>query len=88
MSDHEKSLKARLQFYEDINAGKYDLATTVKQMRKIVGMTQPEFAKLVKVAPRIIIDIERGVANPTLSTLTKIGKPFGLSIIFHREEQT
>ena len=76
----------RLQFYQDIENGKYDLAETLKRMRKIVGMTQPEFAKLVNVAPRIIIDIERGVANPRLSTLQKIGEPFGLKLVFRQQK--
>jgi putative transcriptional regulator len=61
---------------------KLTLAETVKSMRAIVGMTQPEYAKFVGIAPRIIIDLERGVGNPTLETLRKIGKPFRLDIIF------
>jgi DNA-binding XRE family transcriptional regulator len=73
-------LKAREIFYEQIANNQLTLANAVKAMRAIVGMTQPEYAKLVGVAPRIIIDLERGVGNPTLSSLKKIGKPFRLSI--------
>ena len=47
-------------------------------MRKIVRMTQVEYARLVGVAPRIVIDLERGVGNPTLASLEKLGRPFGL----------
>ena len=76
------ALLAREQFYEQIAQNKLTLAETVKAMRAIVGMTQPEYAKFVGVAPRIIIDLERGVANPTLTTLRKIGKPFRLEVFF------
>ena len=78
-----QGINARAEFYENLANNKLTLAETVKAMRAIVGMTQPEFAKFVGIAPRIIIDLERGVGNPTLSTLRKIGKPFRLDLIFH-----
>jgi putative transcriptional regulator len=77
-----QSLAAREQFYEQLAKKNLTLAETVKSMRAIVGITQPEYAKFVGIAPRIIIDLERGVGNPTLETLIKIGKPFRLNIIF------
>jgi len=77
-----QDIDAREKFYEQISNKKLTLAETVKTMRAIVGMTQPEYAKFVGIAPRIIIDLERGVGNPTLETLRKIGKPFRLDIVF------
>jgi len=77
-----QDLEAREKFYEQLANKKLTLAETVKAMRTIVGMTQPEYAKFVGIAPRIIIDLERGVGNPTLETLRKIGKPFRLNIVF------
>lgn len=74
----------KIQFYEEVEAGKLSLQDTVRGMRKILKMTQTEYATLVGVAPRIIIDLERGVANPTLKTLEKIGRPFRLKINFRR----
>ncbi len=82
MTKKIQDLEAREKFYELLTNKKLTLAETVKTMRTIVGMTQPEYAKFVGIAPRIIIDLERGVGNPTLETLKKIGKPFRLSIIF------
>jgi hypothetical protein len=35
----------RVQFYEDVAAGKLSLQETLKKMRAISGLTQPEFAK-------------------------------------------
>lgn len=74
--------QAREKFYEQLANHTLTLAETVKAMRSIVGMTQPEYAKFVGIAPRIIIDLERGVGNPTLNTLKKIGKPFRLNLVF------
>lgn len=75
-------LEAREKFYEQLANKELTLAETIKTMRAIVGMTQPEYAKFIGIAPRIIIDLERGVGNPTLQTLRKIGKPFRLDIVF------
>ncbi len=75
-------IKARVDFYNDLSQGALTLADTVRRMRAIAGKTQAEYAELVGVAPRIIIDLERGVGNPTLKTLEKIGAPFGLRIAF------
>ncbi len=72
-------MAAREAFYNSIEKNELTLSQTLKAMRKLVKMTQPEFAQFVGVAPRVIIDIEREVANPRLSTLEKIAKPFGLS---------
>lgn len=77
-----QDLEARKKFYEQIKNNELSLADSVRAMRAIVGMTQPEYAKFVGIAPRIIIDLERGVGNPTLSTLQKIGKPFRLDVRF------
>lgn len=74
----------RVKFYEDVEAGNLSLRDTVRNMRKIAKMTQFEYAKFVGVAPRIIIDLERGVGNPTLKTLEKIGHPFRLKLNFRR----
>ena len=82
MSKKTQGIEAREKFYEQLANNNLSLAETVKMMRAIVGMTQPEYAKLVGIAPRIITDLERGVGNPTLETLKKIGKPFRLSLIF------
>lgn len=77
-----QGLEAREKFYNQLANRQLSLSETVKAMRAIVGMTQPEYAKFVGVAPRIIIDLEREVGNPTLNTLRKIGKPFRLDLLY------
>jgi len=77
----------RKEFYEAFEAGELTtIAETVRRMRKVTGLTQPDYAKLIGVAPRVLIDVERGVGNPTLKTLIKIGSPFGLVPGFRRRE--
>jgi len=84
MTDDKK--KARLNalrhaFYDDLDDGRLtDLPGAVRQMRKTTGLTQTEYAKLVGIAPRVLIDLERGVGNPTLKTLEKLAAPFGLCV--------
>lgn len=75
-------VEAREVFYEQIAANQLSLAEALKAMRAITGMTQPEYAKFVGVAARIIIDLERGVGNPTLSSLKKIVRPFRMGVGF------
>ena len=75
----------RRTFYEAITDQPYSLGETIRKMRQILGKTQPEFASLVKVAPRIISDLERGVGNPRLDTLNRIGRLFGLGLGFQRK---
>ena len=72
----------RRYFYETLATHQWTLAQTIKEMRKITKLTQTEFAKKLGIAPRIIIDIERSKGNPTLKTLQKIGKLFGLELGF------
>jgi DNA-binding XRE family transcriptional regulator len=60
------------------------LSEQIKKMRKATNKTQIEFAKLINVAPRIIIDLENNKGNPTLSTLNKIGKVFGFGVSYSK----
>ena len=70
------------------NAHLMEISDVIKTMRKIVGMTQVEYAqKILKISPRVLIDIERGVGNPTLKTLNKIGKLFGFKAGFILKDQ-
>lgn len=81
-------LEERRYFYETLATHQWSLAQTIKEMRKITQLTQIEFARKLGIAPRIIIDIERGKGNPTLKTLQKIGKLFGLELGFVILNQT
>ncbi|MFP4308360.1 MAG: helix-turn-helix domain-containing protein [Desulfococcaceae bacterium] len=71
----------RRAFFESLEAGEMaDLPETVRRMRKSIGLTQTQYAKLAGVAPRVLMDLERGAGNPTLKTLEKLAAPFGLQV--------
>lgn len=69
---------ARVALYEDLEAGRLDIAATVRRMRGITGMTQEAFGEKVAGVSRLTLaQIERGEGNPTLETLEKVGTPSG-----------
>jgi len=69
--------------YKGLASGELTIQQATREMRRILGMTQVEYAKkVVKISPRILSELERGVGNPTLETLTNIAKPFGLKVSF------
>jgi transcriptional regulator with XRE-family HTH domain len=71
------------KLYSDLARGTVDIREATRTMRKIIGLTQAEYAKKVaKISPRILSEFERGTGNPTIDTLDKIGKPFGLRVSF------
>ena len=73
--------KQRLR--DAIAQGDISIGEAVRRMRKITGMSQKAYAqKIVGISPRVLAEIERDVANPTVETLNKIGRPFGYEIRF------
>lgn len=55
------------------------LADNVKRLRTLRGLSQSELGKAIGVAHSRISDIERGAGNPTLATIEKLAKVFGVS---------
>lgn len=74
----------RDRFAEDIEAGRLSLGESVKRMRKISGLTQAEFARHRGVSLLTLKRIESGKSNPTVETLERIGRIFGLRVGFIR----
>lgn len=82
---HEK----KTNLYKKIQAGELTIGQATREMRKIVGLTQPEYAeKVLGIFPRVLMDVEKDNGNPTLDTLNKIAKPFGLEVGFIRKVDT
>lgn len=54
------------------------IPAVIREIRKTLRLTIPEYARLCQVSPRTLQDIERGVASPTLSTVDKLLQPMGL----------
>lgn len=83
--DHKQRRAAlRDELYARVDAGDLTLVEAVKRMRKIAGRSQAEYARLVGVSPRVLIEFERGVGNPAVKTLQKLLAPFGLELTVRR----
>lgn len=79
----EELEERRRELRRKLRAGALTLGESVREMRRLTGLTQAEYAERVAhVFPRVLMDIERGVANPTLETLERIAKPWGWKVGF------
>ncbi len=65
------------------------IATTIKEQRKIAGLTQEDLADAVGVSRQTIISIERGRYVPSLPLALKISRYFHCTVndMFHLEEE-
>ena len=75
-----KRAAERRALYERAKRGELSLVEAVRMMRKIAGKTQAEYARMVAVSPRVLIDFERGVGNPTLRSMQRMLTPFGFEL--------
>ena len=80
------TFETRVELDKTTPTSEITLSEQIKRMRQITKKTQIAYAKMLGIAPRIIIDLENNKGNPTLSTLTKIGKPFGYSVSFVKQK--
>lgn len=79
----EEIRKEKEALYADLDQGLLTVGQASRRMRKIAGMTQTEYAeKILKIYPRVLMEVERDRGNPTLETLEKIARPFGLKVGF------
>ena len=85
--DKEGARQLRTELYEAIGRGELNLQDAVKRMRKISRLTQAEFAAHRGVSVKVIKEIERGVGNPTVASLNRIGGFFGLEVAFVRSDR-
>ena len=74
----------RIQFYEDVEAGRLSLRDAAKKMRSLSGLTQIEFAQHRGVSLKAIKEIESGAGNPTIKTLNQIAAIFALEVAYRR----
>ena len=60
---------------------KLNLANNIKKLREAKGLSQEKFARLADIANNTLIKMESGEnQNPTLDTLKKVAKAFGVSV--------
>lgn len=85
VASKEQRTRLRAELFAAADRGDLDLREALKSMRKIAGRSQIEYAKLVGVSPRVLIEFERGGGNPTIETLEKMLAPFGLELTLRRK---
>jgi len=78
----EEVLENRRALAARARTGDLRLPDAVAEIRKGIGMTQEEFAKMLSLTRRQVAEIETGTANPTVETLEKIGRLFGFRVGF------
>lgn len=62
------------------------LQSTVKTRRKALKISQEDLAQMAEVGLATVKDIERGKANPSLATITRLLDVLGLEILFVERE--
>jgi XRE family transcriptional regulator, regulator of sulfur utilization len=77
----EQQLEQRMALIAEIEAYPgMPLGDAVRMVRTRLHLTQPEFAKLTKVAVRTLMEVEAGRGNPSLATSDKLLSPMGLKL--------
>jgi DNA-binding XRE family transcriptional regulator len=79
-SEEVSAMRERLM--ERARAGALRYPFAVVEIRKTLGLTQDQFAKLLRMPRSHIAAIEQGNANPTIETMERIGKMFNFTIGF------
>ena len=67
--------------------GDLTLVEALRLMRAIAGKSQADYARMVGVSPRVLIDFERGVGNPTLRSILLMLRPFGMELTVRRSRR-
>jgi DNA-binding XRE family transcriptional regulator len=74
---------SRAALRQALREGRLSIGQAVREMRHLTGLTQKEYAERVAgIFPRVLMEIERGTANPTLETLERLAKPWGWTVGF------
>jgi DNA-binding transcriptional regulator YiaG len=73
--------KIREDLYNNLNSDGVSIKLAVKQLRKILGKSQPEFAEYVGISLSVLRKIEQNTGNVTVETLSKIFDKFSLELV-------
>lgn len=58
------------------------LREVIKARRKVLGISQQDLAEMSGISLPTVKDIERGLANPSLSTTSKLLDVLGMEIVY------
>ena len=59
------------------------LREVVKERRGVLGISQIDLAEMAGISLATVKDIERGVGNPSMKTVSRILEVLGLEMEFH-----
>lgn len=59
-----------------------ELREVVKERRSVLGLSQLDLSEMAGISLATVKDIERGVGNPSMKTVTKILEVLGLEMDF------
>ena len=60
-----------------------NLQEVIKRRRKTLGISQLDLAEMSGISLPTVKDIERGHANPSLSTISKLLDVLGMEMTYH-----
>lgn len=58
------------------------LREVIKARRKVLGISQQDLAEMSGISLPTVKDIEHGLANPSLSTISKLLDVLGMEIVY------
>ena len=59
-----------------------NLREVIKARRKVLDISQQDLAEISGISLPTVKDIERGLANPSLSTISKLLDVLGMEIVY------
>ncbi len=69
------------EIHTALGAGTLTLGQTISRLRlEITGLSQAKFAKMCKISERSLLQLEQDAGNPTVKSLNKVMRPFGLTV--------
>lgn len=74
MSEQRRSISSRAEVAD------LPFPKCIREMRTAIGLSQADFAKMTGLTIRMVAEIEKGRANPTLETILRLASPFGLQV--------
>ena len=64
-----------------------NLREVIKARRKVLDISQQDLAEMSGISLPTVKDIERGLANPSLSTISKLLDVLGMEIVYRVRQQ-
>lgn len=56
------------------------IGESIKNRRKLLGITQPDLAELAEISTNTLYKLERGQGNPTITIINKLAKVLGMEL--------